>query len=560
MAATWQGLTNQPGFNTSTMILLTDGRVMVQEEGTAHWHALTPDGTGSYLNGTWSTLSDMSFWRRYYASGVLKDGRVLICGGEQSGAGGDTNLGEIYDPVSDTWSPLPLPPWPNVGDAAGCVLPDGRVMIGALLSGECLTYDPVSDSWSAAGSQPGRTNEETWILLPDETIVTVQCFPPYRGQKYLIPSDIWVDEGALPVTIVDPDMSEVGPGMLMYNGKVLFLGAANSGGHGKSVVYTPAATPTGTGTWAAGPDIPAVGGKAVVCNDVPAALLPNGKVLFVAANYVFNNWGAPALFFEYEPLTSTITQAPTPPNNAIFPYPSSPGVYFSRLMLLPTGQVLFSASSSDVQCYTPDGGPQEAWRPTIHSVTRHGPPHHPDYFLVRGTQLNGLSQANTYGDDCQPSTNYPLVRLTDPTTRRVYYCRSHGFSTMGVATGSSLQAARFDVGSVPPGVYDLCVVANGINSQPVTFCHSPARARGDVDVCLQCGCEVPGRARCGCDPSGSREVDPEVAALRSQLRSLQNSLLRFSTLVPMGGPVDASQVAKETKSDEAKSASPPPPS
>ena len=61
-----------------TMILLTDGRIMVQEEGTAHWHALSPDAHGSYLNGTWSTLHDMSGFRRYYASAVLNNGRVLI--------------------------------------------------------------------------------------------------------------------------------------------------------------------------------------------------------------------------------------------------------------------------------------------------------------------------------------------------------------------------------------------------------------------------------------------------------------------------------------------------
>jgi len=85
MAGTWQALVNQPGFNTSTMILLTDGRVMVQEEAEKHWHALTPDSNGSYVQGTWSTLKDMSFWRRYYASGVLKDGRVIVIGGEQSG-------------------------------------------------------------------------------------------------------------------------------------------------------------------------------------------------------------------------------------------------------------------------------------------------------------------------------------------------------------------------------------------------------------------------------------------------------------------------------------------
>jgi len=91
MTGTWQGLVNQPTFQTSTMILLTDGRVMVQEEATEHWHALQPDSNGSYVNGTWSPLADMSFWRRYYASAFTRDGRVVVIGGEQSGDVGDTN-------------------------------------------------------------------------------------------------------------------------------------------------------------------------------------------------------------------------------------------------------------------------------------------------------------------------------------------------------------------------------------------------------------------------------------------------------------------------------------
>jgi len=127
MTGTWQGLVNPlpANFATSTMILLTDGRVMVQEDGTPHWWALTPDSNGSYINGTWSVLADMRFFRRYYASGVLKDGRVIIVGGEQSGGGGDTNKGQIYDPVSDTWTNMtsdvvpPLPGGPPPGAPRG---------------------------------------------------------------------------------------------------------------------------------------------------------------------------------------------------------------------------------------------------------------------------------------------------------------------------------------------------------------------------------------------------------------------------------------------------------
>ncbi len=534
MPGTWTSLVNQPAFNTSTMILLTDGRIMVQEEGTPNWHALKPDPTGSYIGGQWSTLKSMSFWRRYYSSGVMKDGRVFLCGGEQSGDanganGEDSNKGEIYDPVQDKWTPVATPSWTQVGDAASCVLPDGRIIVGALLSGDCIIYNPSSNSWAPTGRQSGRTNEQTWILLPDNTIVTPQCFPPYGSQKYVISSGVWQDEGPVPVTIVDPDVSEMGPGILLYNGTVIFFGAANSGGHGKTVLYNRPATPTGRGTWTAGPDIPVVGGQPMVCNDCPAALLPNGKVLFTAANYVQKAWGSPVLFFEYDPSTNTIAQAPTPSNNGKFPYPGpqNAGIYWSRLMLLPNGQVLFSASSNDIQVYQPDGGPQDAWRPTIKSVTPHGGSH-PDYYLVQGTQLNGLSQANCYGDDCYPATNYPLAQLTNTATHQVLYCRTHDFSTMAVATGSTLQSCRFTPGSLPPGTYDLRIVANGIASHPVSLGYHAKPTKPPAQAPI--GLDVEEVANAGAEAASPAD-DWRLDEIRATLRSLENSVARINLII-----------------------------
>lgn len=526
MSGTWQGLVNQPKFKTSTMILLSDGRVMVQEEASPHWHALTPDINGSYVNGTWSTLSDMSFWRRYYASGVLKDGRVVIIGGEQSGDGGNTNKGEIYDPVSDTWSPIPPPSgWSQVGDAVSCVFPDGRIMIGALTSSLCAIYDPSTNSWSSGASKAVRSNEETWILLPDHTIVTVQCFSPYQTEKYIISSNAWKNEGSLPVTLVDPIMHEIGPAMFMYNGKVIFLGAADSHGRGKTALYTPPSSPGGTGTWTAGPDIPTVGNRTIVCNDCPGTLLPNGKVFFTAANYKRNDWGSPILFFEYDPNTNIISQAPTPPNNAM-------QLFWSRLMLLPSGQVLFSPSTNNVQCYTPDGSTEEGWRPTISTVIRHGTPFFTDYYLLKGTQLNGLSQANIYGDDCYPATNYPLVRLQSTRTSKVYFARTYDFSTMGVATGSSIQSVRFTASHIPYGHYDLCVIANGISSHCVSFCHHKPRKPCDCCIGIKrefetCCKEVYEDPCCVED----LVIDPEIIQLKDEVKRLQNSVQRLSSLI-----------------------------
>jgi len=520
MAGTWQGLVNQPPFQTSTMLLLSDGRVMVQEEATPHWHALTPDAGGSYLSGTWSSLADMSFWRRYYASGVLRDGRVIVVGGEQSGAGGDTNRGEIYDPVADSWTPIALPPWPIVGDASCSVLPDGRLMVGALITTESLIYDPATDSWSAAANKAVRSNEETWILLPDETILAVQCWDPYRSERYSTSSNAWKDEGKPPVMLVDPAMHEIGPAMLTYDGKVIWFGAANSHGRGKTAIYTPPPTYTGTGTWAKGPDIPPLGDRPLVCNDCPASLLPNGKVLFTAAPYQSNNWGSPIYLLEYDPFTNSIALAPTPPNNAM-------QLYWSRMLLLPTGHVLFGPSTNNLQCYTPDGEPQEAWRPAIWEVIPHCTAAGTDHYLLRGTQLNGLSQANIYGDDCYPATNFPLVRLRSRQSNQVYFCRTYDFSTLGVATGGDLESVRFDVSQVPFGDFELCVIANGISSHCVSFCHrrteKPCEGGGKHD--RGCGCGAV--ADCCCEES---KIDPQLARLTADLKALQRSLQRIGSL------------------------------
>ncbi len=540
MYGTWHGLTHQPQFQTGTMILLSDGRVMVQEEATPHWHALTPDSAGSYLNGTWSTLADMRFWRRYYALGMLKDGRIILIGGEQNGDFPDTNKGEIYDPVADTWTPIPTPPLPKIGDASCCVLPDGRFMVGYIDDVDCVIYDPVTNGWSAAGKKHVRSNEETWVLLPDETIVTINCIAPHQNkpEKYVIGANAWKVEGVQPVAMIDPVMSEIGPGMLMTNGKVIFFGSDNAVDpaakttHGRTVIYTPPANPTGTGTWKEGPRIPHVGGDTIVCNDCPATLLPNGKVLFSGAPWEFKDWGQPIYMFEYDPDTDTIAHAPTPPNNHA-------QVFWSRFMLLPTGQVLFSPSSGDVQCYTPVGGPKEAWRPTISAIVPSGSS---DSYLVKGTQLNGLSQANMYGDDCCPATNYPLLRLRNTATNRIYYARTYAFSTMGVATGASLQSARFTLPPMPYGNYDLCVVANGISSHCIDFCHRPRkRCCCPEPEAPSCVCERCAEEACCC---GQREIDPVISELKAEVRSLQNSVRRLASLVTAD---EAAHPPKESK-------------
>ena len=115
----WTPLTNQPPAYAGTMMLLTDGRVLMNDGGSVHWWLLTPDANGSYVNGTWSQAADANYDRLYFANTVLADGRVIVSGGEYSSIGGsETTATEIYDPAANSWTVLASPPgWSSVGDA-----------------------------------------------------------------------------------------------------------------------------------------------------------------------------------------------------------------------------------------------------------------------------------------------------------------------------------------------------------------------------------------------------------------------------------------------------------
>jgi len=146
----WVKLANNPGINASTMLLLTDGSVMCQNSGGVTWKRLVPDMNGSYINGTWLDVAPMNSTRLYYASAVLADGRVLVSGGEYSNAGSETNATEIYDPVRDTWTSISAPAgWGRVGDAACCVLADGRILMGNLDDTRTAIFDPLTNTWTA---------------------------------------------------------------------------------------------------------------------------------------------------------------------------------------------------------------------------------------------------------------------------------------------------------------------------------------------------------------------------------------------------------------------------
>lgn len=450
---TWQPLSNPPNFGASTMLLLTDGTVMCQESGGNNWWRLTPDSNGDYVNGSWSPLAPMKNTRLYYASAVLRDGRVFVAGGEYSDGGSELNAAEIFEPLLNHWTSIPTPQgWSSIGDAPCCVLPDGRLLLGSIDDSATAIYDPDLGTWTPGPNKEDSSSEETWTLLPDETVLTVECRNHPNAEKFVAPAATWVSAGPTPVDLVQASSIEIGPAILLPDGRVFAIGAT-----GRTAIYTPPNVANQPGTWVTGPDFPPdANGNLMEAKDAPACLLPNGNVLCVAGPAgEGGDFPSPTQFFEFD--GATLNTVPNPGNAGGPPF-------VGRMLLLPSGQVLFAAGGPQIEVYTPSGGPDPAWRPQITSaplVIRAG-----QTYSIQGRQLNGLSQANSFGDDASMATNYPLVKLT--TANGTVYCRTFDHSTMGVATGLSTQSTYFKVPfGVRNGPAQLCVIANGISSQCV---------------------------------------------------------------------------------------------
>jgi hypothetical protein len=447
-------LKHQPPNGAGIGFLLTDGTAMFQGNGGSDWYKLTPDISGSYVNGAWTKLANLpaGYVPDAFASAVLSDGRVVVVGGEyNNGAFVLTNRGAIYDPKANTWRSLAPPKnWLYIGDSPSVVLPNGKFLVGNKLNKQMAALDPKTLTWKAVGSA-GKSDfdaEEGWTLLPNGTILTADVKNAPNSEIYTPSAGAWASAGSTVVDLHSPSPfgclhygpggklcysppGEIGPAILRPDGTVFVTGSYsnNGSGPGHTAIYSPS-----TG-WTAGPDFP----NGDNAGDSFAALLPNGHVLVegVFASYEFDG-------------------------TKLTPVPATPG----SLMVLPTGEVLVGGSPTEI--YTSSGTYLPAWAPTITKVPAkvvRG-----STYKISGTQFNGLSQAAAFGDEFETSTNYPLVRITNKSTGHVFYAKTHDHSTMAVATGTAIVSTNFDVpAGMEMGASSLEVVANGIPSLAVSI-------------------------------------------------------------------------------------------
>jgi len=479
---TWSAVTPAPFSGLCNPLLLTDATVMVHSCDSKNWYKLTPDNTGSYANGTWSQIASLpviggtQYAPQYHASAVLPDGRVIIMGGEYDGgnSGVWTNLGAIYDPVADQWTAVTAPTgaaWAMIGDAQSTVLANGTYMLATCCGNPDADalLDPTTLTWTTTGAPTAGffyQDEQGYELLPNKDVLTVDIWTNYaskgnarNAERYSQSTGTWTSAGNTPVSLPDPYTCgnfEIGPAVLRGDGKVVAFG-------GNTGCTSSPADPTAiykykTNKWEAGPNVPAVcgSGGTTSCDlaDAPAALLPNGNILFAASS---GYGGHPTHFFEFT-TTNTIQQVADPLYNS-----TNSGAYYYNFLVLPTGQILMTDFSKKAEVYTFSGTPVADVAPVVTKVpaTVVGG----KSYLVHGKQLNGRSQGAYYGDDAQMATNYPIVQITNTASGHVVYARMLNPSTMTVTPNASGYAHFTVPTTIEKGASSLVVIANGVGSQ-----------------------------------------------------------------------------------------------
>jgi hypothetical protein len=468
-AQKWQALKTEPTFPVGAIALLSDGTVLLHEEQDStpqKWYKLTPDDTGSYINGTIKPIASLPIINKvqyapfYFGSVVLPDGRYIIEGGEYNQGSSDwTNLGAIYNPVTNKWAAVTAPAgWTTIGDAQSVILPTtaGTYMQANCCSTQMALFNPKTLKWTATGGGKADWNdEEGWTLLPDGNVLTVDAYVNSGSGKnnseiYNTAKGTWSTAGSTPEQLWGSSTHEVGPAVLMPNGTVFATGA-NDSGAGHTAIYN-----TKTGKWSKGPDFPTVNGVSNLdCADAPAALETSGNVI-VMTSPGFGSTGA--VFFEWN--GTKLTQVAGPPNA---PNDSS---FYGHFLVLPTGQLLFSDFSNKLELFTSKGTYKAAWAPTITSVPAtitHG-----KSYVVKGTQFSGQALGGAYGDDFQDATNWALVRITNTASKHVVYAKTTFPSSYSVQSGTKAESTHFAVpASIETGASTLQVVTNGIPSAPV---------------------------------------------------------------------------------------------
>ena len=410
-------------------------------------NAFTASGTKVYKDS-----SDEEGWA------VLPSGQILNYDLFQSIAA-NTGYAEKYTPSTGLWtsiSPadgtargtLPVLSDPEVGFELGPILRllDGRMLvIGA--NQHTALYTPSSNTWAPGPDMradltgPGGTISKALFGADDAAAAILP-----NGHVYLT--------------------ADAGPNPISPNAMT------KAGSAAVTLPTTAGLQSTWSVAQADGKHTTIPSGTVIYSVDSPTSITlgtfdSSGNLVRVNALQTQGNmplvlggvFSSPTQLFEFNPHAGTMTPIAAPAGSLL----ATEGSFVTRMLVLPTGQLLLSDSSNQLYVYTPGGVAPASLRPAIFDVDYTGG----GVFKLTGTRLNGQSAGAAYGDDDEMDENYPIVRLEDPATGNIYYCRTTNWDSVRVGDNRP-ETVDFTLNpAVTPGRYELTVVGAGIASNAV---------------------------------------------------------------------------------------------
>ncbi|MGP8052951.1 MAG: kelch repeat-containing protein [Limisphaerales bacterium] len=160
-----------------TATLLTNGLVLIAggHNGGEPSNTLSSAELYDPIHGRWTLTGPLNFERGYHTATLLRDGQVLVVGGQLVGSGAYSST-ELYDPASGTWTLTGSLQTARYLHTA-TLLTNGQVLVaggqsstgGYLASAEL--YDPTAGTWTLTGMMNTARDRHTATLLPNGQVL-----------------------------------------------------------------------------------------------------------------------------------------------------------------------------------------------------------------------------------------------------------------------------------------------------------------------------------------------------------------------------------------------------
>ena len=195
----------------------------------------------------WSPVGALSGGRYNHTATLLKDGRVLVAGGSNSGA---LKTAQLYDSHSNTWSNAAPMNVARAGQAAvrldsGKVLVAGGVMAdGTAYTATAEVYDPTDGTWTAVGDMATARFQPTMTLLKDGASSSPAARRATTARRRSRAPRCTTRRPELqPRRVRCPSRARNATATLLPNGKVLVAGGYDDAKHelASAELYDPAA-------------------------------------------------------------------------------------------------------------------------------------------------------------------------------------------------------------------------------------------------------------------------------------------------------------------------------